>query len=173
MFQTTNMALSYRKTNFESRKQNEQQPPKSATQKMFEDFFRNNQALYIKRTPKTYVSPHKSKYRDQSLSRYRKHSSWRNSYSHDKIDSQKTNGCTIITLNLLLQTATTMNIFPVILELIRDQLFLIETLQMSISIFIQKKPTTNHKSNWWQFRRSFLSCSFRQYHDQWTFFGLL
>ena len=38
----------YRKTNFHSRKQNEQQSTKSATQKEFKDIFRNNRGLVNK-----------------------------------------------------------------------------------------------------------------------------
>ena len=39
-------------------------------------------------------------------------------------------GCTKLTLDLLLQIATTMNTLPVILQKVRDQLLLIEVFQI-------------------------------------------
>ena len=65
--------------------------PQQPLEKMFRDFFRNNQDSSNKRAPNTYISPHKLNYRDQSQSPYRKYSSRRNSSSHDIYDSQNTN----------------------------------------------------------------------------------
>ena len=68
----------------------------------------------------------------------------------DKIPLRMTNmivkikkGCTILTPDLLLQTATTIKIIPVILEIVRDQLILIEILQI-VSLHLQTKET-NHE----------------------------
>ena len=77
--------------NIQSKKQNEQKPRKPAIEKFFKDFFRNNQDLPKKRTPNTYVSPHKSNYRDHSHAPFRKHFSGQNSSSHDKYDCQNKN----------------------------------------------------------------------------------
>ena len=52
-------------------------------------------------------------------------------------------GCTISTLHLLFQTAITEIFFPVILEIIRDQLLLIEILQLVNLRLHTKKLITN------------------------------
>ena len=72
----------------------------------------------------------------------------------DKVPLHMTNiivkiqiGCTILTLDFLLQLTTTMIIIPVILEIVGDQLLLIEKLQIINLCLHKKKPISNHKSN--------------------------
>ena len=57
-----------RDANTKSRQSNPHTPP-TQTQKMFKDFFKNNQNLPNKPAPNTYVSPHRS--RDNQTTRFR------------------------------------------------------------------------------------------------------
>ena len=110
---------------------------------MFKHFFRNNQDL-DKTWANTDVSLHKLNYQNQSQSLYE-------NFCSDKIPLHMTNmivktrrGCTILTLDLQLQTTITMNIIPVIIEKVQDQLLLIEILHI-VTLCLHTKET-NHQT---------------------------